>query len=183
LSLRATKLFSLADNFVLKSHHIFRTIQSSVAIYQTNDSKNPDSHQDSKLAIDSPCSNDIWICGSCDVRNIIANNSITCPVCAHAKYFEISCCTNPGQQLRPTVIVLDASHVQSDAWVYELAGPLCSYGTIDPLAYGSDPNDIFTFNGSFTNARKAGSIADGSWVCEECGCPNSETCYTCMACG
>ncbi|KAH7064316.1 hypothetical protein BKA63DRAFT_496666 [Paraphoma chrysanthemicola] len=35
----------------------------------------------------------------------------------------------------------------------------------------------------FATISGAGSTAPGTWVCEECGCPNSEVCVACGDCG
>jgi hypothetical protein len=44
-----------------------------------------------------PLQNDTWLCGSCKGCNIIMFAPSMCPICSHARDYQIGCCINPGE--------------------------------------------------------------------------------------
>jgi hypothetical protein len=71
------------------------------------------------------------------------------------------------------------------------------HGFVDPRCYSYSYNasqpkfdafqafassDALCPHEAFISCGAAGSQADGSWICDQCGCANSILCDSCMAC-
>lgn len=138
-----------------------------------------------------PVPHDTWVCGNCDAPNIIANADQRCPTCGHMRDYQQGCCANPGEHAGRSGLFpndpelhfpqhFDAQDSCSlgysipTAMTGDLDQPLIQYGEFDDMPYTASP-DI--------NEAGAGSVGDGTWVCSECGCPNSDIHDACGACG
>jgi rubrerythrin len=121
-----------------------------------------------------PLRNDIWLCGMCKGVNVIKLSPSICPVCTHARDYQIGCCTNPGEYPPSTGLFPGHPGYQSPSGGEEpnTYHPSCSVP--DTAHYG---------HGTVVEPFSAPEGFNDIWTCNECGSENLDWCTECPVCG
>jgi rubrerythrin len=144
---------------------------------------------------------DLWICGHCWGPIEISRDPTHCPFDGHPRDYNAICCKNPGDAPARGLFPDHPSHEHqhtdrhgepsnqgeeySNPWVCNECNMIenTDWYTNCPNCGAPQPSPNSAAPSQFATSSGTGSVASGSWTCDECGCPNGILDISCPACG